>query len=318
MSNDWDLIDLRTVRCGERFWQCEAGQNVELEAMADAFQQGDLVQCQARNVQTNEPVALRVRCSTPWYGPMLYARPQYISQAMRELLAEPRETMYRALSFELTTVQQLLKEVQAESATLREQLQTAEREWSAIVRCREDESRTLRAALAVLAEDAGGVIVIPLEHLQHADELEHAQYETTDEAGPDVVFRLKSQPQVQEPFMDAQEYQKLAARTLIDRADFAIHDDELLVIWNAIGLAGEAGEVCDLVKKGIFHQHGLDRDALIKELGDVLWYTAALCTKLGVGLDEVMERNIDKLHKRYPAGFSSEASRQRNEHDGRQ
>jgi NTP pyrophosphatase (non-canonical NTP hydrolase) len=113
--------------------------------------------------------------------------------------------------------------------------------------------------------------------------------------------------------VNADDYQKQAARTLIDRPGFPIHADEIMVIWNAIGLAGEAGEVADLVKKGIFHQHGLDRAALVKELGDVLWYVAALCTKLGVSLDDVMQLNIDKLRQRYPEGWSAEASRNRTE-----
>lgn len=108
--------------------------------------------------------------------------------------------------------------------------------------------------------------------------------------------------------MDATTYQKAAGRTLIAGPDAEYTGDELMLVWNAIGLAGEAGEVCDLVKKGVFHQHGIDREKLIKELGDVCWYTAALCSKLGVSLSEVMERNIEKLQQRYPDGYSSAAS----------
>lgn len=104
------------------------------------------------------------------------------------------------------------------------------------------------------------------------------------------------------------DYQRLAARTLIDAPDFDIPDGEIMLVWNAIGLAGEAGEVNDIIKKGVFHQHGINRDELIKELGDCLWYIAALCTKLDVNMAEVMERNIDKLKARYPDGYSSEAS----------
>lgn len=108
--------------------------------------------------------------------------------------------------------------------------------------------------------------------------------------------------------MTADEYQKLASRTLIDEPDAEYTGHEIMLVWNAIGLAGEAGEVADTIKKAVFHQHGLNRDELIKELGDVLWYTAALCTNLGVPMSEVMERNITKLKKRYPDGYSSEAS----------
>ena len=82
-------------------------------------------------------------------------------------------------------------------------------------------------------------------------------------------------------------------------------------VWNAIGLAGEAGEVAEHIKKGVFHQHGIDREKLAKELGDVLWYAAALCTKSGLDMGEVMQANVDKLRKRYPNGYSSEDSKRR-------
>lgn len=111
--------------------------------------------------------------------------------------------------------------------------------------------------------------------------------------------------------MNATEYQQLAARTLIDAPGFEIPNEDIMVVWNAIGLAGEAGEVAEHVKKGVFHQHGLDRDVLAKELGDVLWYVAALCTKTGLDMGEIMQANIDKLRKRYPNGYSSVDSQAR-------
>lgn len=111
--------------------------------------------------------------------------------------------------------------------------------------------------------------------------------------------------------MDANDYQKLAARTLIDRPDFVLSDGDTMLLWNALGLAGEAGEVAELVKKGILHQHGLDHDRLKKELGDVLWYAAALCTRLGLDMGAVMQANIDKLYERYPDGFSAKDSQKR-------
>lgn len=106
-------------------------------------------------------------------------------------------------------------------------------------------------------------------------------------------------------------YQLLAGRTLMDRPDAEYTDQQIMIVWNAIGLAGEAGEVAELVKKAIFHQHGLDRDKLIKELGDVLWYVAALCTKINVQMSEVMDLNIKKLMERYPEGYSSSDSQAR-------
>lgn len=111
--------------------------------------------------------------------------------------------------------------------------------------------------------------------------------------------------------MNATEYQKLATRTLIDKPGFPISDEEIMIIWNAIGLAGEAGEIAELVKKGIFHQHGLDREKLAKELGDCLWYLTSLCTKLDFDLSEIMQANIEKLQIRYPNGYSSQDSQSR-------
>ena len=111
--------------------------------------------------------------------------------------------------------------------------------------------------------------------------------------------------------MEAQIYQQLAARTLIDEPDRQIPDEEIMIVWNAIGLAGEAGEVAELAKKGVFHQHGIDRDKFAKELGDCLWYVAALCTKLELNMSEIMEANIEKLKARYPNGYSAIDSQNR-------
>lgn len=111
--------------------------------------------------------------------------------------------------------------------------------------------------------------------------------------------------------MNANDYQQQAARTLINAPDFQMPDTEMMIIWNAIGLAGEAGEVAELAKKGVFHQHGIDREKFAKELGDCLWYIAALCTKLDLDMGKVMQANIDKLMLRYPNGYKAEDSQKR-------
>lgn len=79
----------------------------------------------------------------------------------------------------------------------------------------------------------------------------------------------------------------------------------------ALGLAGEAGEFADMVKKHLFQGHPLDDEArrrLIKELGDLQWYLADAADALRVSLFEVAETNIEKLRARYPEGFSSQHS----------
>ena len=108
--------------------------------------------------------------------------------------------------------------------------------------------------------------------------------------------------------MHLNEYQELAARTLgRDRT----HEQQLANA--ALGLSGEAGETADIIKKHLYHATPLDHDALVKELGDCLWYIGAFATVLGLSLDDIAQRNIDKLRKRYPAGFDPERSRNRSE-----
>jgi NTP pyrophosphatase (non-canonical NTP hydrolase) len=96
------------------------------------------------------------------------------------------------------------------------------------------------------------------------------------------------------------EYQAEVKRTAqsaqVDRSTFAL------------GLAGESGEVCDLLKKAWGHGHVLDEAKLKKELGDVLWYVAALGLQFGINLQDIAEANVAKLRARYPDGFSTAAS----------
>ena len=117
--------------------------------------------------------------------------------------------------------------------------------------------------------------------------------------------------------MKPEDYQIAAARTLISGPDFKIHDNEMMIIWTALGLTGEAGEVAELAKKGILHQHGIDVIKFADEIGDCLWYIASLCTVLGLDLGEVMQANIEKLLIRYPNGFNSEDSKNRKDVNNR-
>jgi NTP pyrophosphatase (non-canonical NTP hydrolase) len=79
----------------------------------------------------------------------------------------------------------------------------------------------------------------------------------------------------------------------------------------ASGLSSEAGEVMEHVKHVRFHGAALDKEHLIKELGDALWYLAEAATGLGVTLEDVAQRNIAKLRARYPEGFTVERSENR-------
>ena len=73
----------------------------------------------------------------------------------------------------------------------------------------------------------------------------------------------------------------------------------------AVGISAEGGEFMEIVKKMVFQgkpwNHD-NREHLIIELGDVMWYVAQACMALDISFDEVIERNIQKLEKRYPGG----------------
>lgn len=82
------------------------------------------------------------------------------------------------------------------------------------------------------------------------------------------------------------------------------------MVYPALGIAGEAGEVADKVKK-FWRNNGItdgaelsagERTALVKELGDVLWYIAALGKEIGVSLSDIAQANIDKLTDRTARG----------------
>lgn len=103
--------------------------------------------------------------------------------------------------------------------------------------------------------------------------------------------------------MTGREYQSLAMRTARQYPDARQR-----LINGAMGLCGEAGEAIDIVKKHVFHDHPLDRDALLRELGDVLWYAALTAEALDTDLDAIMALNIEKLRMRYPNGFDAEKS----------
>lgn len=110
--------------------------------------------------------------------------------------------------------------------------------------------------------------------------------------------------------MNAADYQEQAARTQIDQPDFDIPRHEMMAVWNALGFAGKAGDVAELIKKGVFHRRRIDPVELEREIGDVLWYVSALCTNLGLDLDEIMQANLQKLKVRYPDAYSVEENLQ--------
>jgi len=95
-------------------------------------------------------------------------------------------------------------------------------------------------------------------------------------------------------FDDLDDYQNAAAAT-------AIYKSEHAIIYPALGLAAEAGEVANKVKK-IMRDGHFDRDAIADEVGDCLWYIAALCRDLNVDLSAVADGNLKKLRDRQQRG----------------
>lgn len=82
--------------------------------------------------------------------------------------------------------------------------------------------------------------------------------------------------------------------------DLTPDTDRERLMLAGMGLAGEAGEVCDHAKKVAFHGSEMDRAALIKELGDVLWYYSLMLSVNNMTIEQVMEANVYKLCARYP------------------
>lgn len=103
--------------------------------------------------------------------------------------------------------------------------------------------------------------------------------------------------------MTANEYQVLAMKTL--NKDL---DEREVLINGVMGLCGESGEVIDIVKKHISQGHPLNKEKIVEELGDVLWYIAELATILNVTIEDIMKYNINKLSQRYEGGFTVEQS----------
>ena len=137
-------------------------------------------------------------------------------------------------------------------------------------------------------------------------ELEDCKFDSIEEAHAFLIASGSESPWYNAPddsrVTGLDEYQTYALRTAGDPGR-----DEWL-FEKLLGLSEECGETLGLIKKAEFHGRALDRDALKKELGDVLWYLSTIAHWYGLTLSDVATANVDKLRKRYPQGFNVEAS----------
>lgn len=101
-------------------------------------------------------------------------------------------------------------------------------------------------------------------------------------------------------------YREEVLRTANMASDVSKSSIQRSMTMGALGLSGEAGEVADLIKKIVFHDAAYDREKLVKELGDVRWYFEFILATFGITMEEVEQKNIEKLRKRFPNGFSAQ------------
>ena len=99
--------------------------------------------------------------------------------------------------------------------------------------------------------------------------------------------------------MNFADYQSQAVKT-------AVYRDRDRIVYPALGLLSEAGEVAGKIKKILRDKNGdftpEDRWMIADEVGDVLWYIAALCADMGTPMELIAQRNLDKLNSRMARG----------------
>lgn len=103
--------------------------------------------------------------------------------------------------------------------------------------------------------------------------------------------------------MDSTQYLKETAFTNAPPEPY-----ETAVVHYALGIAGECGEVVDLIKKTVRYGKPLSKVELCHELGDIFWYVTRLCELHGFTIEDALAANIVKLKRRYPNGYSNNAA----------
>jgi NTP pyrophosphatase (non-canonical NTP hydrolase) len=116
--------------------------------------------------------------------------------------------------------------------------------------------------------------------------------------------------------MDTKKYKDMVLKT--ESKDFGaiasrLSDKRAIrLLHGSCGLATEAGELLDTIKKYAFYGKEIDTVNVIEEVGDLMWYCAIILDELDVEFEDVMEKNINKLKARYGEKFSETSANTRN------
>lgn len=103
--------------------------------------------------------------------------------------------------------------------------------------------------------------------------------------------------------MDIKEYQQEILRTVPSK----MTKSNKLANFS-MGLAGESGEIIDILKKHLYQGHDVNINELASEIGDLAWYLCNIANVFNINLSDVMDANIAKLKARYPSGFDKNRS----------
>lgn len=104
---------------------------------------------------------------------------------------------------------------------------------------------------------------------------------------------------------------ELVERTCKKGQDIHLEGFDKHLVHMVLGIAGEAGELVDAIKKYTIYSKPLDTANVIEELGDLEWYMQGLRKALGLSRTTVLQYNIDKLNKRYPQKYTDQAAQDR-------
>lgn len=106
--------------------------------------------------------------------------------------------------------------------------------------------------------------------------------------------------------MELDTYSQLAMRTAKNMGSLKMD-----LIHGALGIASDAGELVDAIKKHTVYGKELDTTNVIEEIGDCLWFLALIASALDIKLSHVAEINIQKLERRYPEKYTGQAAIER-------